>query len=702
MAKRILHIENLDCPVCAEALQTDLQKIKGIDSVSVDYVTQTITVETQSDSALQKLIDKTNKFEEVRVLDGGMSATNGKKRRIKPWIFIAVATVLFVAGTLIEHLAKGLVAEIISYVLYGVAYVAVGYPVLFSTAKNLIKGKIFDENFLMTIASIGAIVLGEYGESVLVMLLYQMGESLQAMAVDSSRASVTSLMALKSEYANKFENGEYTQVKPEDLKVGDVLLVKAGERVAADGILLAKGATLDMKALTGETELREVKEGEEILSGSINAGGVYEMKVTRTYQESAVGRILDMVENAAQGKATPEKFIAKFAKFYTPIVCILAILVAVGAPLLNGLIVDGAWRFRGFGRWLQSALTFLVISCPCALVISVPLTYFSGIGVCAKKGILVKGATYLDVLAKAKIVAFDKTGTLTQGNFGVCAVHTVGNKTETELLALVAAVERSSSHPIAHAFDGISTHLTAENVTEHAGLGLQAFVGGKEVWIGNEKLMARHAVSVHKKSDAYTTIYVACDGEYWGAIELGDKLRAQAKEMIGTLKALGLQRVVMLTGDKREKAEKMANEVGVYEVNAELLPDDKLKKAEELKKEGVLIYVGDGINDAPVMMTADCAVSMGKLGSAAAVEASDLVLISDDLSAIPTALRIARKTRAVVLQNIVFSIAMKVAFMTLGALGILPLWLAVFADVGVMLLAVANSFRVRFIKTKKK
>ncbi|MBQ7913021.1 MAG: cadmium-translocating P-type ATPase [Clostridia bacterium] len=702
MAKRILHIENLDCPVCAEALQSNLQKIKGIDSVCVDYVTQTITVETELDSALQKVIDKANKFEEVRVLDEGISATNGKKRRLKPWILIAVAAVLFVAGTLIEHLAKGLAAEIVSYVLYGAAYFAVGYPVLLSTAKNLIKGKIFDENFLMTVASIGAIVLGEYGESVLVMLLYQIGESLQAMAVDSSRASVTSLMALKSEYANRWEKSEYKQVKPEELKVGDILLVKAGEKVAVDGILLSDNATLDMKALTGETELREVKQGEELLSGSINAGGVYEMKVTRTYQDSAVGRILDMVENAAQGKAAPEKFIAKFAKFYTPIVCILAILTAVCAPLLNGLIVDGALRFKDFWRWLQSALTFLVISCPCALVISVPLTYFSGIGVCAKKGILVKGATYLDVLAKAKIIAFDKTGTLTQGNFGVRGVYPVEGKSETEFLALVAAVERSSSHPIARAFDGIPTDFIVEKVTEHAGLGLQAFVAGKEVWIGNEKLMAQRSVSVPVRDGAYTTIYVACDGKYWGMIELGDQIRNEAKPTVNALKNLGLQRVVMLTGDKREKAEKIANEAGVYEVNAELLPDEKLKKAEELKKESALIYVGDGINDAPVMMAADCAVSMGKLGSAAAIEASDLVLISDDLSALPSALRIARKTRVVVLQNIIFSIVMKAAFMALGGLGILPLWLAVLADVGVMLLAVANSFRVRFIHTEQK
>ena len=702
MAKRILHIENLDCPVCAEALQADLQKIKGIDNVLVDYVTQTITVETELDSALQRVIAKANKFEDVRVLDGGMSATNGKNHHVKEWILIGIATVLFIAGLLIDYLANGSLADIFCYVLYGAAYLAVGYPVLFATAKNLIKGKIFDENFLMTVASIGAIVLGEYSESVLVMLLYQVGELLQSIAVDNSRKSIASLMQLKSEFANKQVDGAYQQVKPEDLQVGDILLVKAGEKAATDGVLLSATAILDMKSLTGEADPSTRRQGEEILSGSINAGGVYEMKVTRAYQDSAVGRILDIVENAAQGKAKPEKFIAKFAKFYTPIVCGLAILVAVVAPLFHGFIVDGAWYFKGFWRWLQSALTFLVISCPCALIISVPLTYFSGIGACARKGILVKGATYLDVLAKAKIVAFDKTGTLTCGQFGVRGVYPVEGRTEKEILSLVAAVECASSHPIATAFDGLQTECVAEMVTEHAGLGLQAVVDGKEIWIGSEKLMEQCSIPVAIREGIDTTIYVACNGECWGAIELGDQLRDEAKSTVKALEKLGIRRMVMLTGDKRKKADKIANEVGVYEVNAELLPDEKLQKAEELKKEGGLIYVGDGINDAPVMVAADCAVSLGKLGSAAAIEASDVVLISDDLTALPKALQIARKTRLVVLQNIIFSIVMKVAFMSLGVLGILPLWLAVFADVGVMLLAVFNSFRVRFYKADKK
>lgn len=701
MVKKVLHIENLDCPVCAEALQSDLAKIKGVHSVCVDYVTQTIAAETENQAVLQKIVDKANKFEEVRVLDGGRYAAKGKNRRLKSWILIAVSALLFVVATVLEYTLTGLAVDIIRYILYGAAYLCVGYPVLISTAKNICKGKIFDENFLMTIASVGAIVLGEYGESVLVMLLYQIGELLQSIAVDSSRASVTNLMQLKCEWANKLTDGECKQVKPEDLRVGDTVLVKAGEKAPTDGVLLSKNATLDMKSLTGESELRTAHEGDEILSGSINEGGVYELKVTRVYQDSAVGRILDMVENAAQGKAKPEKFIAKFAKFYTPIVCILAVLFAVCAPLAHGLIADGSLYFKDFWRWLQSALTFLIISCPCALVISVPLTYFSGIGVCAKKGILVKGATYLDVLSTAKVIAFDKTGTLTQGNFALCGVFPEAGMDERELLALIAATERASSHPIARAFDGIKTEYTAKEVTEYAGRGIQATIEGKSVLVGNADFMTERAIKFSKHTEENAVVYIAYDGKYMGAVEIGDQLRDEAKSVINSLKKCNFQYVVMLTGDRKEKALKIANEVGIDEVNAELLPDEKLKKAEELKKDGGLVYIGDGINDAPVMMAADCSVSMGKLGSAAAIEASDLVLIADDLAALPKLIKIARKTRAIVLQNILFSIVMKTAFMVLGAIGFLPLWLAVLADVGVMLLAVLNSFRIRFIKTEK-
>ncbi len=705
--KRVLHIENLDCPICAQALQEDLQKIKGVESVAVDYVTQTITLSTVEEKALAKVIATANAFEEVRVLDG----KDGRKKEShkKEWGLISLSAVLFAVGFCLETFligrggGIGKIAKIFAYIAYAVAYFAVGYPVLISTCKNIAKGRIFDENFLMTIASIGAICLQEYGEAVLVMLLYQLGELLQAIAVGSSRQSVADLMDLKSEFAVRLDTvgGEekQIQVSPEEVRVGDILLVKAGEKVPVDGVLLSERGSFDTKSLTGEAEWKTVEKGEEILSGYINGGEVCKMRATREYENSAVARILDMVENASQGKAAPERFIAKFAKIYTPVVCILALCVAVFAPLLHGVATGEGFTFYQPARWVQSALTFLVISCPCALIISVPLTYFSGIGACARRGILVKGATYLDEVAKAKIIAFDKTGTLTEGEFCVRKVSAVGID-EKRLLALTASVESTSSHPIARAFDGYEKEYAVEKACEVAGKGISALVDGEEVLVGNSGLLKEAGVPFVEVDSVYTVMYIAKNGRYLGCIEVGDGLRKGAKESVVALKRLGLERVVMLTGDQSARAAKVAYEAGVEEVFAELLPDEKLQKAEALKRQGGLMYIGDGINDAPVMVTADCAVSMGKLGSAAAIEASDLVLISDDISALPAACKIARKTRKIVLQNIVFSIVMKVGFMALGALGLLPLWLAVFADVGVMLLAVLNSFRVRFLSTK--
>ncbi len=696
--RTVLHIENLDCPVCAEALQGDIAKIKGVQFVSVDYVSQTITLEVTSTEVIAKVVKKANAFEEVRVLDGDMYEVKKKNAHFKEWLMIGISTLFLIGGILLEYWASGTVALVFRYVFYAIAYVSVGYPVLISTVKNIAKGRIFDENFLMTIASLGAIVIGEVSESVLVMLLYQIGELLQSIAVGASRNSVTELMKLKSEWATILIDGEQKTVKPEEVRAGDILLVKTGEKVPVDGVLLDELATLDTKSLTGEAQLHTFQKGDEILSGCINVGGMYEMKAIRPYEDSAVGKILDMVENASSGKAAPEKFITKFARIYTPAVCCLALAIAVFAPLLSGLVTEGSFYMQDWMRWLQSALTFLVISCPCALIISVPLTYFSGIGMSAKHGILVKGATYLDDVAKVRIMAFDKTGTLTEGNFTVCNVVPMSALSEKELLEMIAAAERGSAHPIARAFDEYDTPFEVKGVIEQAGRGLVAVIDGEEVLVGNEKLLEEGGVAFMPVNSVYTVVYFAKNGEYMGYVEVGDRIRAETAPTFNELKKLGIERLVMLTGDGEKRAQKIANEVGMSEVNAQLLPIDKLNKAEELKKHGTLLYVGDGINDAPVMVTSDVAVSMGKLGSAAAVEASDMVLISDDLSALPKAVKIAKKTRAIVMQNIIFSIVMKVGFMLLGVVGILPLWLAVFADVGVMLLAVFNSFRVRFIK----
>ncbi len=700
LQKKVLHIENLDCPVCAEALQSDLQKIKGVESVSVDYVTQTITLQTRDEKAVQKVIAIANRFEEVRVIDGDV-VKNGGKKYFKEWFLIALSAVFFAIGVLFERYLQGRVGSVFAYAAYAIAYFSVGYPVLISTVKNVAKGRIFDENFLMTIASIGAVALGEIGEGVLVMLLYQLGELLQSIAVGSSRASVARLMDLKSEQAMLLRGEETVQVSPEEIEVGDILLVKAGEKVPVDGVLLAENALLDTKPLTGEAELKAFSAGQEVLSGCINVGNVFTIKATRKYTDSAVGRILEMVENAAENKAAPEKFITKFARYYTPIVCLAALLIGAFAPILHGYIAMGRFTFYQTSRWVQSALTFLVISCPCALIISVPLTYFSGIGACAKNGILVKGATYLDILASAKTMAFDKTGTLTKGEFSILGVYPK-SCSETELLVLAATVERHSAHPIAKAFEKIQAEQTAQETMEIPGKGVKALVAKDTVFVGNAIFLEENSIFVEQMSSANTVIYVAKNGECLGAIEVGDGVRDGAKECIQELTKLGFANSVMLTGDNRIRAEEIAKETGIFAVKAGLLPDEKLQIAKQLKRNGKLVYVGDGINDAPVMVEADCAVSMGKLGSAAAIEASDLVLIADDISALPKLVRIARKTRAVVMQNIIFSIVMKLGFMLLGAFGGLPLAFAVFADVGVMLLAVCNSFRVRGMKTVNK
>lgn len=702
--KKVIQLQGLDCAGCAAELEEIIGKIEGVSAASLAFVTQKLTVEYDSDETLEKILYEANRFEEVRVVenDGGRyetkkpkSDSKARKKRRLQWILIAVSALLFGVGALLENLCTGTLAQVFTYICYAAAYLSVGYSVLIATVKNVAKGKIFDENFLMTIASIGAMLLGEFGESVLVMLLYQIGETLQGMAVESSRNSVSLLMDLKSERATVFKGKEQKEIAPEEIAAGDILFVKAGEKVPVDGVLIDREAQLDTKSLTGEAELATVKTGGELLSGYINAGNAFTMRATRAYEDSAVKRILDLVENASSGKAAPEKFITKFARWYTPIVCILALALAFLAPPIHGLIADGEFVFKDFLRWSNSALTFLVVSCPCALIISVPLTYFSGIGACAKQGVLVKGATYLDTVAKATAVAFDKTGTLTEGNFTVCETYADDGMEKEELLALAAAVEKSSAHPIAKAFSNVKTPYKAERVEEKAGRGLVAQIGGETVLVGNAELLKDNGVECVEISSAYTLVYVAKNGRRLGAIAIGDKPRTETKEVVAALKTLGVRRLVMLTGDNALRANAVANEAGIDEVNAKLLPDEKLRKAEEIKTENVLIYVGDGINDAPVMATSDCAVSMGKLGSAAAVEASDVVLISDNLKALPEAVKTARRTRNIVLQNIVFSIVMKAAFMALGAIGILPLWLAVFADVGVMLLAVLNSFRVR-------
>lgn len=713
--KTTLQLSGLDCAHCAAELEQDVQKIQGVLSASVSFIHQKLTLEYQSEQVLLSVIELVNHFEQVKVVEENALQSEKKQKAGEPsveraqditlkndFIFIALSALLFFAAIALGYLPFGAVGEILSYIVYALAYVIVGAPVLLSCVKNVAKGKIFDENFLMSVASIGAMLIGEWIEGVAVMLLYQLGEALQRRAVAASRRSIAELMALKSERAVKLVGSEQVEVTPEEINVGDILLVKTGEKIAVDGKLLSSTAILDCKSLTGEAEYAEKKLGEELLAGCINTGAPFFMQAARVYEDSAVSKILRLVEESTSSKAAPEKFITKFAKYYTPIVCALAVVLAVIVPLALGLIVDKTLYFKDFSRWLTSALTFLVVSCPCALVISIPLTYFSGVGACAKRGVLVKGATYLETLAQTKVMAFDKTGTLTYGNFTVLETQVllgVQNEgqivDETYVLSLAAALEKSSAHPIAKAFAFVKDLPTVTDVTELAGRGLCGNHEGQAVLVGCARLMEENGVQVPEIQSVFTLIYVAENKRLLGVITVGDEVRKEAKTALEQLKKQGISRLVMLTGDKAERAQTLAESVGIDEVFAGLLPEQKLAEAKRLRESGTLSYVGDGINDTPVMAEADCAFSMGKLGSSAAVETSNMVLVGDNLLALPQTVKIAKKTSKVVKQNIVFSIAMKVAFMALGAAGILPLWLAVFADVGVMLLAVANALRVK-------
>lgn len=720
--KVVLKLEGLHCAACAAELEAQIAKIKGIRQVSVDFVGQKISLEAESKAAYEKAVKTANRFEKVRVLNGdeaGKSVPQGKGNAFtenkKQVISILVSCVFFALGIVFAKWIPGNAARILSYVCYAIAYLSVGYPVLVSTVKNVAKGRVFDENFLMTIASVGAVILGDYAEGVAVMLLYQIGEWLQAVAVGSSRRSVTDLMALKSESANLIKETEkdgakteeIVSVVPEKLKAGDIVLVRAGEKVPCDGVLIGASASLDTKSLTGEAEYRSVSEGEEILSGCINAGEVFRMRITKEYKDSAVKRILDLMENSTAQKAQSEKFITKFSRYYTPIVCISALAVAFLLPLID--VFKGLSYTTNLARWMSAALNFLVISCPCALIISVPLTYFSGLGACAREGVLVKGSTYLDALAKAETIALDKTGTLTKGDFSVTKVHANQPFTKEDVLAFAAAAEKNSTHPLARAFaaaDSAADKKKTISAEEIAGNGIKATLesaDGKtyEVLCGKAAFLENNGIKTEPIESTNTLTYVSVNGEYAGCVEIGDTLRETAKSAIADLKATGVKKAVMLTGDSAGRAESVAAQAGLDDWKAGLLPDEKLAEANELKKQGGLIYVGDGINDAPVMATADCAVSMGKLGAAAAVEASDLVLVSDDLSALAKGRRLAKKTQKIVKENIVFSIFCKVAFLVMSIAGIVPLWLAVFADVGVMMLAVLNALRMARIEKKK-
>lgn len=606
---------------------------------------------------------------------------------------ILTALVLFLALELAEHLAPDVLPGLAWPVLYLIPYGIIGWDVLWRAIRNIKNGQVFDENFLMSVATVGAFGCGEYPEAVAVMLFYQVGELFQSVAVDRSRKSISALMDIRPDYANIEQNGELVQVDPEEVSVGDVIVVKAGERVPLDGTVLEGTSSLDTAALTGESLPRDVQAGDEVVSGCVNLTGVLHVKVNKPFGESTVAKILDLVENSSSKKAKAENFITKFARYYTPAVVFAALALAALPPLLG----MGPWLM-----WVQRALNFLVVSCPCALVISIPLSFFGGIGGASKQGILVKGGNYLEALAQAGIVVFDKTGTLTKGSFEVTAVHPQ-QVSEQELLELAALAERFSDHPISRSIQAACQSAPDPNrvtdAKEIAGHGVRAVVDGKTVLAGNQKLMDQFHIPFEDACHHVgTIIHVAVDGVYMGHIVISDQVKEGAKETLRDLKAAGMRKTVMLTGDSQAVGQAVARQLGLDEVHAELLPGDKVDQVERLLQskgpKEQLVFVGDGINDAPVLSRADIGVAMGAMGSDAAIEAADIVLMDDDLKKLPVAVRIARKTLRIVRENIVFALAVKFLVLILSALGKANMWWAVFADVGVSVIAILNSMRM--------
>ena len=572
-----------------------------------------------------------------------------------------------------------------------IPYLVIGWDVLWRAARNIAHGQVFDENFLMAIATVGALFIGEYAEAVFVMLFYQVGELFQSYAVGKSRQSIAELMEIRPDYANVERDGQVEQVDPDEVEVGETILIKAGERVPLDGVVLEGRSDLDTAALTGESLPREVQSGDDVISGCVNLTGLLKVRVTKAFEESTVSKILDLVENAGSKKARAENFITKFARYYTPAVVLAAVALAVLPPLIGAM----TWS-----ESLHRALIFLVISCPCALVISVPLSFFGGIGGASKAGVLVKGGAYLEVLSRTQIVVFDKTGTLTKGVFNVTAIHpeTCG---EDQLLELAALAESWSEHPIARSLrEAYGKEIDAgrvADVEERAGRGVRAVVDGTEIFVGNDKLMDDIGVSWHPCHRVGTTVHVASEGEYLGHIVISDEVKEDAAQAVSDLKALEVARTVMLTGDAQAVGESVGKQLGLDEVHAQLLPADKVERVEALLGQktgkGCLAFVGDGINDAPVLSRADVGIAMGGLGSDAAIEAADVVLMDDKPSKIAVAIRIAQKTLVIVRQNIVFALGVKALVLVLGAVGEANLWEAVFADVGVSVIAILNAMR---------
>lgn len=679
-------INGLDCANCANELERAIQKLDGIKSANINFMAQKMELEYDEDIKEKIIIEvkKVIKKEEPDVtIEEVGKAVPIKKKGVK---IILAAILFFIAITIKFN------NELINNTIFIISYIIVGLEIVKKAILNIIKGKVFDENFLMAVATLGAFGIGEFPEAVAVMLFYQVGELFQSYAVDKSRKSISKLMDIRPDFANVEREGKIQKVNPEDVKIGEIIVIKPGEKIPLDGYVIEGKSSLDTKALTGESLPREITEGELALSGSINLNGLIKIEVTKEYGESTVSKILDLVENASSKKSKSENFITRFARYYTPIVVIIAVILAIVPPL----IIKNA----EFSVWLYRALSFLVVSCPCALVISIPLSFFGGIGGASKMGILIKGSNYLEQLSNTEIIVFDKTGTLTEGIFEVQKVNAI-DMTEEELLKITAYSENYSNHPISlsvkKAYGKEIDEKQIIKTQELSGLGISARIGEKDVLVGNEKLMRENQVEFTKCNEIGTVLYVAIEEKYAGYILIADKIKKDSVKAIKDLKKNQIKQTVMLTGDRKDVGENVAKELGLDRVYTELLPDGKVEKMENLLKEksekGKLAFVGDGINDAPVLALADIGIAMGGLGADSAIEAADVVLMTDEPSKIVDAIHLSKRTMRIVKENIVFAIFVKVLVLALSAFGLSTMWEAVFADVGVSVIAIINALR---------
>lgn len=702
--ERIFLLKGLDCPNCSAKIEKEIGDLENVNSSSVNLMKQTLTIQTETfdNSIVEQIKTIVHSHEpDVEVSEQKADTSVAPDKKEKTPVYSdddKKLTIRLISGAVIYAVGMGLtlfghVSLPVELGVLIVAYIILGWDVVWQAVKNITRGQIFDEHFLMSLSTIGAFAIGEYPEAVAVMLFYQVGEFFQSLAVKRSRKSISDLMDIRPDSATVRRNGELVVVAPETVSIGELIVVKPGEKIPLDGIVTEGESMLDTRALTGESVPRSIRKGEEALSGCVNQSGVLTIKVTKSFGESTVTKIIDLVENASSRKAPTENFITTFARYYTPIVVGMAAILAIIPPVILG----GGWS-----EWLRRGFVFLIVSCPCALVISIPLTFFGGIGAASKRGVLVKGSNYLEALNKVSVVVFDKTGTLTKGVFKVVDITVEFGFTKEQVLEYAAQAESYSNHPIAksiqEAFGKTIDQSVLSGYEEISGHGIRVLIGGKRVLAGNSKLMDSEKVSYAACQSAGTKVYIAVDGRYAGCIVIADEVKDDSQNAIASLKKIGVEKTVMLTGDDEKIGKAVAEQLGLDEYYAQLLPDQKVEKLEYLDqhktKGSKLAFVGDGINDAPVLARADVGIAMGGLGSDAAIEAADVVLMTDEPSKLVDAIDVAKATKRIVMQNIIIALGIKSVFLILGALGIAGMWEAVFGDVGVTIIAVLNAMRI--------